>query len=104
MMFSSMPTPWGTSQTRTEMAKGIVFYTTSSHGGMHLTKARMDKMPEQFKSERGYGTHAERNGEGWFEEDCEVGLVIEAFPDDFTPEQVETAKKSNRNWYPKLAV
>jgi hypothetical protein len=78
-------TPWGREQTRREVAEGITFYSTASHGGYHLSPERFAKFREYFPD---FGLWA---GDPWFEEDCDAALVVVTFPDLFTDEQVYNA-------------
>ncbi|MDP2119563.1 MAG: hypothetical protein Q8K28_06640 [Hoeflea sp.] len=52
----SRSTPWGASQHATIYANGIVFHTTSGHGGFHLSAARNVKVLSTL-----------RNASGWYE-------------------------------------
>ena len=76
---------WGLVQQATEHAPGMWFVSTASHGGFMLSEERFQAMHPAFRCNT-YG--GMRN----FEEDCEVSLVIAAFPECFTAEQVEQAK------------
>ena len=42
-------TPWGAPQSARQIAVGIVKYSTASHGGIHLTAARIAAMPEALR-------------------------------------------------------
>ena len=86
------PSPWGPIEKVTEIATGIKFVSTLSHGGFHVSAERMTKMPDNLKDKRRFARHAERDGEGWFEEDCEVYLVVLAFPEEFSDTQVCNAE------------
>ena len=86
------PSPWGTSEKVTEIAKGIKFVSTPSHGGFHVSAERMTRMPDNLKDKRRFGIHAERDGDGWFEEDFEVYLVVLAFPEECSDTQVCNAE------------
>jgi hypothetical protein len=66
-------TPWGWAQDKKVYADGVVFLSTSSHGGFWVSKARLLDMPECLR----YKTFA---GECWFEEDEDWALVGLAFP------------------------
>lgn len=95
--------PWGTVEDVYTVKEGITQVSTLSHGGFHVTPERMSRMPEELKGKRSYATHFEEGGNGWFEEDCEVCLVVLAFPDEFTDWQVEESKREVRFIY-HLAV
>lgn len=81
--------PWGWIQSVKEMSEGMWFVSTAGHGGIKLSRQLNAKMPKQFRREG-----------GWYEEDCEVSLVVLAFPDRFTPVQVKDAEVSAKNWFP----
>ena len=80
--------PWGAIQSSKQVAEGIEFVGTASHGGFKLDRSRNAKMPAVFR----------RDG-GRYEEDCEVDLVVLSFPELFTAEQVQAAHKSAKNWF-----
>jgi hypothetical protein len=90
-------TPWGMSQTVEQIAPGILWYSTASHGGYHLSASRLAAMPEPYKS---WGPWA---GKGWYEEDCDWCVVALAFPEFFTPEDGIAALRTFTQWIePKL--
>lgn len=72
-------TPWGQATVREEIADGITQVSTSSHGGILLSKSRISEMPD----------HLSLN-QSAYEEDCEARLVELAFPELFA----ETLKHS----------
>ena len=44
MAYQEMITPWGRAQTVTELAPGISFYITASHGGIRLDTEHQEKI------------------------------------------------------------
>lgn len=70
-------TPWGLPHAAHAIAAGIVSYSTSTHGGIHLADERLNSMPSALRE---IPTYAES---GWYEEDCDVNLVIISFPEHF---------------------
>lgn len=89
-------TPWGPSQSQTEYAPGIVFYSTAEHGGFHLSPARLKALPRRLhKRNRAYCPL------DWFEEDCEAALVIAGFPAVFSAAQVQAAERTIAQYYPE---
>ena len=62
-------TPWGKPDQQTVIAEGIVKVYTPSHGGIWLSQARRDSMPDQY---RDIPTFA---GGNWYEEDCDWAIV-----------------------------
>ena len=47
-------TPWGASQDSKKYAPGIMEYSTSSHGGFHLSKSRQEAMPDCLRNDDGW--------------------------------------------------
>lgn len=87
-------TPWGTSQHSKKIARGIVSYSTSGHGGIHVSKTMLEKMPVTFQRLR-------TTKPGWFEEDCEWAFVALSFPHLFSEESVRFAHNTAKNYYPE---
>lgn len=75
-------TPWGPSQSEREHAPGIVFYSTASHGGYHLS----DKRYADFCKIPHFAHWTQ-----WLEEDCEACLVYLRWPELATNEQIHDA-------------
>jgi hypothetical protein len=90
-----MHSPWGAVQTATELAPGITSVTTASHGGIKLSAARYAKMPKAFKS-------TPYSSGGWYEEDCDWAMVAVTFPEAFSAEAVQAAKRTIAFTYPEL--
>lgn len=90
-----MNTPWGQSDSSKQIARGIVFYGTPSHGGIHVSPTRLAEMPDYLRN----GTWA---GEGWFEEDEDWARVAVAFPQFFPEKDVQAATDTLKNWSPDL--
>lgn len=84
----SRSTPWGAAQHETKYAPGIVFVSTSSHGGFILSgdaAAHVRKLFPDFKTFAG--------GDA-YEEDCDFAIVIIAFPHLFNDEKLYAAWRS----------
>jgi hypothetical protein len=88
-------TPWGPSQSSQEFAPGITLYHTASHGGFHLSPARVAAMP---KALRECPTWA---GTNWYEEDLDWSMVVVAFPQFFQPEVIPSAHTTMQSAHPK---
>ncbi len=88
-------TPWGMSDRSEKIAPGIVWYSTPSHGGYHLSPGRQQEMPREL-TESG----SSRRAEGWYEEDCDWCLVVVAFASLFDADKYSQAKECMRNWLP----
>jgi hypothetical protein len=94
-------TPWGVAQHSREYAPGIVFYSTASHGGFHLSDARVAMMPKCLREFVPFG--GEQRGAGrWLEEDCDWSIVAIAFPQFFKPEDIEVALSTIKHYKPEL--
>jgi hypothetical protein len=87
-------TPWGTSQISETYARGIMYYSTASHGGYHLSPTRNMVVPEYM-----------RKADGWYEHDCEWAIAATIFPEAWvkawgSENILKTIKETLRNWYP----
>lgn len=80
-------TPWGKADDHREIARGIVWLTTPSHGGYWLSDDRQAQMPEPYRSVRPFA------GRGWYEEDCDWCLVALSFPEHFPPQAQDSARE-----------
>lgn len=92
-------TPWGPSDSSEHVAPGVVFYSTPSHGGFHLTPRREAVLDERLR-EHGITAEEARMGyePGWYEEDCCAHAVIVAFPDLFPERDPVAALDRLRYW------
>lgn len=91
-------TPWGPSQQSKHITRGIVEYSTASHGGIHVSKTMVEKMPEALR--KGANGCIRPAGDAWFEEDCSWAFVALAFPEHYK-EHEESAERTLRNWFPE---
>ena len=87
-------TPWGPAQGSRNIAEGITFHTTSSHGGIELSPTRL-AMPAELRNSPPWA------GEGWYEEDCDWAIVALAFPQHFSPREVRCAVLTVRGFCPR---
>ena len=95
----STSTPWGCADHVEKYRRGIIWYSTPSHGGFHLCKTLNERVPPYM-----------REPSGWYEEDCDWAIVATVFPDAFLehegPEKgtksIEAAKRTLQNWHPDL--
>ncbi|HYH64393.1 MAG TPA: hypothetical protein VD866_06815 [Urbifossiella sp.] len=83
-------TPWGVAQHVTEIAPGIVSYSTASHGGIHLSDERVAEMPAALQDFVPFGGPQPGPGR-WYEEDCDWSVVCLAFPQFFTESDAQAA-------------
>ena len=82
-------TPWGKAQHSKVITRGIIFYSTAGHGGIHVSAGKNKLIPAAL-----------RRDDGWYEEDCEADKVVMSFPALFTLEQVAGARKGVKTWFP----
>jgi len=73
-----MRTPWGDAQDVRTIAEGIVEVSTAGHGGIHLAGERQRAVKAIAPK---FETWA---GGPWYEEDCDVSLVILAHWEHFS--------------------
>lgn len=94
-----MRTPWGPSQHVVNVAEGIRFVETASHGGYLLDADRNARIPLAWRAISWNG-----NGHrGWYEEDCDWALVALTFPAAFPPDAADAARKTFAHFHaPKL--
>lgn len=93
--------PWGVPDTITEVAPGILFYSTPSHGGYWLSDARIASMPKPLREFVPFGGPQAGPGR-WFEEDCDWAVVALAFPQFFKPDDIDAALKTLQHYKPEL--
>jgi len=86
----AISTPWGPPQTSREIAPGICFYSTASHGGYHLSPDRFATFRQFFPDYKLWA------GDPWFEEDCDAALVTISFAEEFSDQNVFFAEQSIR--------
>ncbi len=82
-------TPWGPSQGAVRYGEGVVFHSTSGHGGFHLSAERNAKVHPLLQ-------HAG----GWYEEDAACAAVATAWPDLFTALERRRAEETLRYSWP----
>lgn len=83
-----MRTPWGESQSEHEEIRGVVFYSTASHGGFHLSRDRQAIVRRLLPE---FETYA---GGPWYEEDQDVAVPVLVFAGEFSDEQVRNAVRT----------
>lgn len=82
-------TPWGPSQGAVRYGEGVVFHSTSGHGGFQLSAARNAKVHPLL-----------RDGAGYYEEDAAWAAVATAWPDLFTCLELRQAEETLRHSWP----
>lgn len=93
-------TPWGPSQHSKQIARGIVQYMTAGHGGIHLARTRVEKVPPALLAHLQRMRAIEPAGDVWLEEDADWAFAAVAFPSEFDSATVEAADKTLRNSFP----
>lgn len=76
---SNIKTPWGEAQTVKQIAPGITWYETASHGGFYLSPEKNALVPQELKE----ATFGQLGLEGWYEEDCDAEVVYTIFPSEY---------------------
>jgi hypothetical protein len=84
--YTMKQSPWGAVQSEKVLAEGITLITTASHGGIHLSRKHYLTVRLKFPD---FSTFA---GGPWYEEDCDVAVVMVCFPEAFSAETVARAK------------
>lgn len=82
-------TPWGPSQGAVRYGEGVVFHSTSGHGGFHLTADRNAQVHPLLRATG-----------GWYEEDAAWAAVATAWPDLFTGLERRQAEETLRHSWP----
>ncbi|MDE3026809.1 MAG: hypothetical protein KGH84_00235 [Paracoccaceae bacterium] len=82
-------TPWGPSQGAVRYGEGVVFHSTSGHGGFQLLAERNAKVHPLL-----------RDAGGWYEEDAAWAAVATALPDLFTDLERQQADETLRHGWP----
>ncbi|MFH1557090.1 MAG: hypothetical protein ABII76_19910 [Pseudomonadota bacterium] len=83
-------TPWGPSQGATLYAEDVVFHSTASHGGIHLSAARNRVVHATLRAEG-----------GWYEEDEAWAIVAITFPHLFTAFERRCAERTIKDSWPE---
>lgn len=83
-------TPWGPSQGAVRYGDGVVFHSTSGHGGFHLSADRNAHVHPLL-----------RNDGGYYEEDAAWAAVATAWPDLFTGLECRQAEDTLRHSWPE---
>lgn len=79
--------PWGIIQDSEEIAEGIIYVSTASHGGIWVAPELLSRITAEMKDYAAYWSGSSQ----WFEEDCAAQCVVVSFPEHFEADQVERA-------------
>lgn len=83
-------TPWGYADTVEDIAPGIKFVSTPSHGGFILSDERKAQVPEHYRE---YAASWSKGwGDNYYEEDVAALAVLVTFPDVFDTDNIEDAQ------------
>jgi transposase-like protein len=101
-MRTNKSTPWGMSQGSTQIAPGIVSYSTASHGGFWLDSERRKKL----NWDQNWLKSAE-----WWEEDCDWAIPYYYFREEIKvqpdvwkfEESLKSAIRIIKNYHPEFA-
>lgn len=93
----STDTPWGSAQSAMYFAEGVIFYGTASHGGFHLSKSVLKRVPLYLRIADKYADGMA----GWYEEDCASAIVVICFPELFKRDWRDNAVRTMQSTYPK---
>ena len=92
MSVPEIHTPWGKAQRVRNIAPGIDWVSTASHGGYVLAQWRYDLMARYLRE-------CSFTKDRFFEEDCAWCAVVLAFPEEFTWYQVDEAQVFYNAYY-----
>jgi hypothetical protein len=92
--------PWGIIQDSEEIAEGIIYVSTASHGGIWVAPELLSRITTEMKDYAAYWSGSSQ----WFEEDCAAQCVVVSFPEHFEADQVERAWAIVRRYVTKEAV
>jgi len=84
-----LSTPWGIADYQEQLAEGIISCSTSSHGGIYVSPELNVKIHEAWRTK-----------DGFYEEDCEWGVVAFTFPEAFPKDNRADIIKHLKNWMP----
>ena len=97
-------TPWGKVNEASELAEGIISYSTPSHGGIWLSKERQKVISALIPNVKNYC-----GGLEWWEEDCDWTIPYVIFQNDIKrsgkayrfEENLETAESIIKRYHPE---
>lgn len=92
--------PWGIVQDEEQIADGIIYVSTASHGGIWVAPELLHLLTDVMKDYAAYWSGSSQ----WFEEDCAAQCVVVSFPQYFDADQVERAWATVRRYVTKEAA
>jgi hypothetical protein len=94
-----MRTPWGSSQSVTDIGAGILCVSTAGHGGYYVPPKLNSLVPITWR-DASFNAQARF---GWYEEDCDWSMVALTFPTTFPAAAAAMARQTFDHWIaPKL--
>ena len=92
-------TPWGAAETIEQLAPGIAFVSTPSHGGFYLSPSRNACVPYAWRK----ASFNQQALSGWYEEDCDACMVALWFTAEIGCNNRAAAQRCFDHWIaPKL--
>ncbi len=91
------PSPWGVIQSVTPLGPDAAAVTTASHGGICVSAAALDRIPEALR-------RTAYSAGGWFEEDCDwaipyLALGLHVFEGEHGAALRLAAERTVRRWH-----
>jgi hypothetical protein len=86
--------PWGKPQHIEKYGGGVVFVSTSSHGGFYVPPILNLSISEEGRE---FGKKWAHDIDGWYEEDCAAAYVLDGLPELFKFSQVRKAREIIKN-------
>ncbi len=98
-------TPWGKADHQVTLARGIISYSTPSHGGIWLSPERIEMIKMVLPNVKNWV-----GGFEWWEEDCDWAVPYVVFADDIRAqgkaykfeENLEAAKFIIERYHPEI--
>lgn len=87
LSFNGKSSPWGIVEGEEQIAEGIIYVSTASHGGIWVARELLPRIQKEMRDYAKYWSGSSQ----WFEEDCAAQCVVVSFPEYFPAEQVESA-------------
>ena len=91
---ASPHTPWGLRQERKHIAPGLLWVSTASHGGYHVSETRWREIEAMFPTFQSWA------GRQWLEEDEDGAVAVLVWPSLFTAQQIYNALRTARHRTP----
>ncbi len=100
LSFNGKASPWGIVEDEEQIAEGIIYVSTASHGGIWVSRELLPRISKEMRDYAEYWSGSSQ----WFEEDCAAQCVVVSFPEYFGAEQVERAWETVKRYVTKEAA